>query len=231
MQTETVPEDIAAILVEPVQGEGGYIVPPASFIQGLRQICDQYGILLIADEVQTGFGRTGKFFAMEHFGVTPDIMVMAKGLASGLPLSGIAARQEIMQKWHPGSHGGTYGGNALACAAAVATIRAIQEDGLVENAARLGHLLKSELDGVRSRQRAIGDVRGLGMMIGVELLDADGGPDAMLCKRVLAGCRERGLLLLNCGSYDNVVRFIPPLVADEQQIGQAVRVFEEALNV
>jgi 4-aminobutyrate aminotransferase len=230
LQTETVPEDIAAILVEPVQGEGGYIVPPASFIQGLRAICDQYGILLIADEVQTGFGRTGKFFAMEHFGVTPDIMVMAKGLASGLPLSGIAARREIMDKWHPGSHGGTYGGNALACAAAVATIRAIQEERLVENAARLGGLLKAELVGVQRRQRAIGDVRGLGMMIGVELVDSDGEPDAGLCKRVLAGCRERGLLLLNCGSYDNVVRFIPPLVADEQQVRQAARVFEEALN-
>jgi 4-aminobutyrate aminotransferase len=231
LQTETVPEDIAAILVEPVQGEGGYIVPPASFIRGLREICDEHGILLIADEVQTGFGRTGKFFAMEHFGVTPDIMVMAKGLASGLPLSGIAARPEIMQKWHPGSHGGTYGGNALACAAAVATIRAIQEDGLVENAARLGGVLKSELAGMQRRQRSIGDVRGLGMMIGVELTAADGGPDAALCKRVLAGCRERGLLLLNCGSYDNVVRFIPPLVADEQQVRQAARIFEEALSV
>jgi 4-aminobutyrate aminotransferase len=217
-------------LVEPVQGEGGYIVPPASFIQGLRTICDQYGILLIADEVQTGFGRTGKFFAIEHFGVTPDIMVMAKGLASGLPLSGIAARQAIMAKWHPGSHGGTYGGNALACAAAVATIRAIQEEHLVENAAKLGDLLKSELEGAQRRRRVIGDVRGLGMMIGVELIDADGGPDAALCKRVLAGCRERGLLLLNCGSYDNVVRFIPPLVADEQQVRQAARIFEETLE-
>jgi 4-aminobutyrate aminotransferase len=166
---------------------------------------------------------------MEHFGVTPDIMVMAKGLASGLPLSGIAARQEIMAKWHPGSHGGTYGGNALACAAAVATIRAIQEEHLVENAAKLGNLLKAELMGAQRRQRVIGDVRGLGMMIGVELIDADGGPDAALCKRVLAGCRERGLLLLNCGSYDNVVRFIPPLVADEGQVRQAARIFEETL--
>jgi 4-aminobutyrate aminotransferase len=167
---------------------------------------------------------------MEHFGVTPDIMVMAKGLASGLPLSGIAARHEIMQKWHPGTHGGTYGGNALACAAAVATIRAIQEDGLVENAARVGRLLKDELAGVRRRHGSIGDVRGVGMMIGVELVGADGGPGAALCKSVLAGCRERGLLLLNCGSYDNVVRFIPPLVADEQQVRQAVRIFEEALR-
>src|SRR5207249_6310889 len=124
LQTETVPEDIAAILVEPVQVEGGYIVPPVSFIKGLREICDEYGILLIADEVQSGFGRTGAFFAMEHFGVTPDIMTIAKGIASGLPLSGVAARRELMAKWHTGSHGGTYGGNAVACAAAVATIGA-----------------------------------------------------------------------------------------------------------
>jgi 4-aminobutyrate aminotransferase len=230
LHTETVPEDVAAILVEPVQGEGGYIVPPASFIQGLRRICDEYGILLIADEVQTGFGRTGRFFAMEHFGVTPDIMVMAKGLASGMPLSGIAARREIMEKWHPGSHGGTYGGNAVACAAAVATIRAMQEDGLIENAARLGGILKCELAGVQNRNPAIGDVRGLGMMIGVELVEADAEPNGVLAKQVLAGCRERGLLLLNCGPYDNVVRFIPPLVIDEQQVRQAVRIFEEVLH-
>src|SRR5262245_18739558 len=230
LQTETVPEDIAAILVEPVQGEGGYIVPPVSFIQGLRAICDQYGILLIADEVQTGFGRTGAFFAMEHFGVTPDIMVMAKGLASGLPLSGIAARQEIMAKWHPGSHGGTYGGNALACAAAVATIAAIREDGMVANAARMGGILKHELGALRGRHAAVGDVRGLGLMVGVELVGQGDAPDGALAKRALAGCRERGLLLLNCGPYDNVVRFIPPLVVDEEQVRRAVRIFEEALG-
>ena len=229
LQTETVPEDIAAMLIEPVQGEGGYIVPPASFLRGLREICDEHGILLIADEVQTGFGRTGSFFAVEQFGVTPDIMVMAKGIASGLPLSGIAARRELMDKWHPGSHGGTYGGNALACAAGVATIAAIQEDRLVENAASMGALLRSELAGLQSRNPALGDVRGLGLMVGVELVRGDGGPDAALCKRVLAGSRERGLLLLNCGSYDNVVRFIPPLVVNAEQIRQAVRIFEEAL--
>ncbi len=229
LQTETVPEDIAAILVEPVLGEGGYVVPPASFLQGLRQICDEHGILLIADEVQTGFGRTGSFFAVEQFGVTPDILIMAKGLASGLPLSGIASRRELMHRWHPGSHGGTYGGNAVACAAAVATIAAIAEDRLVENAARLGAVLKQELAALQVRNRAIGDVRGLGLMIGVELVRPDGGPDAALCKRVLAGCRERGLLLLNCGSYDNVVRFIPPLVVSDEQVRQAVRIFEQAL--
>ena len=228
--TETVPEDIAAILVEPVQGEGGYIVPPASFIRGLRQICDEHGILLIADEVQSGFGRTGKFFAMEHFDVLPDIMTIAKGIASGLPLSGVAARREIMEKWHPGSHGGTYGGNAVACAAAVATIRAIQEEGMVDNAATLGALLKAELAAAGGRHTAIGDVRGLGLMVGVELVARDGAPDAALTKRVLAGCRERGLLLLNCGPYDNVVRFIPPLVVGEEQVRRAVRIFEETLE-
>jgi 4-aminobutyrate aminotransferase len=230
LATETTPEDVAAILVEPVLGEGGYVVPPASFLQGLRQICDEHGILLIADEVQTGFGRTGAFFAVEHFGIAPDIMIIAKGLASGLPLSGVAARREVMDQWRPGSHGGTYGGNAVACAAAVATIRAIQEERMVENAALLGAALKADLAAARERHPAIGDVRGLGLMIGVELVAADGAPDAALCKRVLAGCRERGLLLLNCGPYDNVVRFIPPLVIDEEQARRAARIFEEALS-
>ena len=229
LYTETVPEDIAAIMVEPVQGEGGYIVPPTSFIHGLRQICDEYGILLIADEVQTGFGRTGAFFAIEHFGVTPDILVIAKGLASGLPLSGIATRRDVMAKWRTGSHGGTYGGNAVACAAAVATIRVIQEERLTENAAKLGKILIGELAGLKQRHAAIGDVRGLGLMIGVELVQADGEPDGALAQHVLDGCRERGLLLLNCGTYDNVVRFIPPLIANEDQIRQAVRIFAQAL--
>jgi 4-aminobutyrate aminotransferase len=230
LHTETVPEDVAAVLVEPVQGEGGYIVPPASFIQGLRQICDEYGILLIADEVQTGFGRTGSFFAIEQFGITPDIMTIAKGLASGLPLSGIAARRELMERWHPGSHGGTYGGNAVACAAATATIAAIREEGMVENAARLGGILKCELAGVQYRIRPVGDVRGLGLMVGAELVGEGGAPDGALAKQVLAGCRERGLLLLNCGPYDNVIRFIPPLIVDEHQVRQAVKIFEEALQ-
>jgi 4-aminobutyrate aminotransferase len=230
LQTQTTPEDVAAILVEPVLGEGGYIVPPASFLQGLRQICNEHGILLIIDEVQSGFGRTGKFFACEHFGVTPDIMIMAKGIASGLPLSGIAARRDIMERWRPGAHGGTYGGNALACAAAVATIRAIREERMVENAAHVGGILLCELTGMKNRHAAIGDVRGLGLMIGVELVREDGAPDAALTKDVLNGCRERGLLLLNCGAYDNVVRLIPPLIVTESQARQAVKIFEEVLG-
>jgi 4-aminobutyrate aminotransferase len=229
LQMQTTPDDVAAILLEPVQGEGGYIVPPLGFVQGLRQICDEYGILLIADEVQTGFGRTGTFFAHERFGVVPDILLMAKGLASGLPLSGVVARRELMERWHAGSHGGTYGGNALACAAAVATIATIREEGLVQNAERMGAVLKQGLLGLQQRYSTVGDVRGLGLMIGVELVDSAGKPNAALCKHVLASAREQGLLLLNCGPYDNVLRFIPPLIVDEQQIAQSLQIVEHAL--
>ena len=230
LATETTPQDVAAILVEPVLGEGGYVVPPASFLRGLRQICDEHGIMLIADEVQSGFGRTGSYFAVEQFGVVPDIMVMAKGIASGLPLSAIAAKRAIMERWHPGSHGGTYGANAVACAAAVATIRAMQAEGLVANAAAQGALLRQELGAVRARNARLGDVRGLGLMVGVELVGPHGEPDSALAKRTLAACREQGLLLLTCGPHDNIVRFIPPLVVNEEQIRQAVTIFADALD-
>jgi 4-aminobutyrate aminotransferase len=229
LHTQTTPEDVAAILVEPVLGEGGYIVPPVSFLQGLRRICDRYGILLIVDEVQSGFGRTGRFFAIEHFGIVPDIMTVAKGIASGLPLSGIIARRAIMERWQPGSHGGTYGGNAVACAAAVATIQAMRDERMVENAARQGALLKTELLRIKAQSPAIGDVRGIGLMVGVELTAADGTPDTALAKRTVAACRDRGLLLLTCGPYDNIIRFIPPLIVEEHQIRDAVCIFEEAL--
>jgi 4-aminobutyrate aminotransferase len=225
----TTPDDVAAILVEPVLGEGGYVVPPASFFRGLREICDKYGILLIADEVQSGFGRTGKFFAMEHFGVTPDIIVAAKGIASGLPLSAVMTRQDIMQRWHPGSHGGTYGGNAVACAAAVATLEVMIEEHLVERAAAMGRVLKDELAELQQTIPTIGDVRGIGLMVGVELVDERGAPNPALAKRTLAACRENGLLLLTCGTYDNVVRFIPPLVITDDQIHAAVRIFRDGL--
>jgi 4-aminobutyrate aminotransferase len=232
LHTQVAPEDVAALIVEPVLGEGGYIVPPASFLQGLRAICDEIGALLIVDEVQSGFGRTGRWFAHEHMGITPDIMVMAKGLASGLPLSAVAARGEVMQRWQPGSHGGTYGGNAVACAAAVATIGAMRDEGLVENATRQGELLLNLLrdmpEGGQDGPR-VADVRGLGLMVGVELTERAGGPATAATKEVLARCRDHGLLLLTCGSYDNVVRFIPPLVVDDQQVREAVNIFAESL--
>lgn len=229
LHTITDPHNVAAVLVEPVLGEGGYIVPPRSFMQGLRRICDEHGILLIADEVQSGFGRTGRFFAMEHFGVTPDIMTIAKGIASGLPLSGIAARRSIMEKWPPGTHGGTYGGNAVACAAAVATIRTIKDEGLVQHAEQMGQILKGGLLSLQEVAPEIGDVRGIGLMIGVELV-RDGRPEPNMVKRVLAYCREHGLLLLSCGPYDNVIRFIPPLVVTDEQIKHALQIVETALT-
>jgi len=229
LETQTAPSETAAILVEPVLGEGGYVVPPASFLHGLREICDEHGILLIADEVQSGFGRTGKFFAVEHFDITPDIMTMAKGLASGFPLSGVVAPRALMDKWLVGTHGGTYGGNAVACAAAEATVHVLQ-DGLVENAARMGEVLMDGLREVQGRYPVIGDVRGLGLMVGCEFTDLDGSPAADLVKEVLARCLENRLLLLNCGTYSNVIRWIPPLIVNREQLEDALGIFERALT-
>ena len=234
LKSQTAPFETAAILVEPVLGEGGYVVPTPGFLEGLRCICDEHDILLIADEIQSGFGRTGKWFAIEHFGVEPDIMTMAKGLASGLPLSGIAARRELMERWIPGSHGGTYGGNAVACAAAVATIRVIQEEGLLENAQRMGALLMERLRSLQAefgkRSGVIGDVRGLGLMVGAEFTAADGTPAKDLAKTVVKGCLKRHLLLLTCGPWDNTVRWIPPLVVTQEQIEEALAAFKQAIE-
>jgi 4-aminobutyrate aminotransferase len=229
LKTQTAPSETAAILVEPVLGEGGYVVPPPGFLAGLRRICDEHGILLIGDEIQSGFGRTGKWFAVEHFGVVPDIMVMAKGLASGLPLSGVAARRELMERWVPGSHGGTYGGNAVACAAAVATIRVVQEEGLLENATRMGTYLMERLRALQTEFPVIGDVRGLGLMIGAEFTAPDGSPATDLAKAVGKGCLERHLLLLTCGPWGNTVRWIPPLTVTQEQMAEALAAFEDAL--
>jgi 4-aminobutyrate aminotransferase len=227
--TQTAPEETAAMIVEPVLGEGGYVVPPLEFIRGLREICDEHGILLIIDEVQSGVGRTGKFFAVEHFGVMPDIMIMAKGLASGFPLSGIAARRELMDKWIVGSHGGTYGGNAVSCAAAAATIRVVKEEGLIENSARMGEFLRERLRGLQRRYPVIGDVRGLGLMVATEFTTPDGEPDKAAAKAVQASCLENKLLLLTCGPYDNTIRWIPPLIITQTQLEEGLLIFEKAL--
>jgi 4-aminobutyrate aminotransferase len=228
LATQTAPSETAAIIVEPVLGEGGYVVPPASFLHGLREVCDEHGILLVADEVQSGFGRTGRFFAVEHFDLKPDIMTMAKGLASGFPLSGVAAPRRLMDRWMVGTHGGTYGGNAVACAAAEATVRVLQE-GLVDNAARMGDFLVNGLREVQGRYPVIGDVRGLGLMVGCEFTNPDGTPASDLVKKILARCLEDKLLLLNCGTYSNVIRWIPPLIVDREQIESALGIFEWAL--
>jgi 4-aminobutyrate aminotransferase len=195
----------------------------------LREICDEHGILLVADEVQTGFGRTGKFFALEHFQLRPDIMTMAKGLASGLPLSGVAASRALMESWIPGTHGGTYGGNAVACAAAEATVRVLQEEGLVDNAAHLGRVLLAGLQDIQAGCSLLGDVRGLGLMVGTEFTLPDRTPATALVKQIVGRCQEQGLLLLTCGTYGNVIRWIPPLVVNRGEIEGALEIFSAAL--
>ncbi|MBM3151067.1 MAG: aminotransferase class III-fold pyridoxal phosphate-dependent enzyme [Chloroflexi bacterium] len=228
--SQTSPAETAAILIEPALGEGGYVVPPAAFLKGLREIADKNGILLIFDEVQSGFGRTGKWFAQEHFSVAPDIMTVAKGIASGMPLSGVFSRLDLMKKWQTGSHGGTYGGNAVACAAGVATVRAMREEDMPGNAARRGVQLMTGLRKLQEQYPVIGDVRGLGLMVGVEFTVDRRPADKSITKAVIHACEERGLLLLSCGTYDNVVRWIPPLIVSKKQVNEALGIFAEALK-
>lgn len=230
LHSQSAPDETAAIVIEPVLGEGGYVPAPDVFLRELRALCDRHGILLIIDEVQSGFGRTGRFFAFEHAGVEPDILVMAKGLGSGMPISAIGARAELMARWKPGTHGGTYGGgNAVAAAAAAATIDVIREEGLVENAARQGARLLTGLREIQAEHPIIGDVRGRGLMVGVEFTSLDGRPTADIAARVQAECLQRNLLLLTCGSYSNVIRWIPPLVVTAEQIDEALTIFNEAM--
>jgi 4-aminobutyrate aminotransferase len=230
-KSQTAPDETAAIVIEPVLGEGGYVPAPAEFLRRLRALCDQHGILLVLDEVQSGFGRTGKFFCFEHAGIEPDVIVMAKGLGSGMPISAVGARAELMKHWKVGTHGGTYGGgNAIATAAAVATIDAICEEGLAGNAAQMGARLQGGLRELQAEHPVIGDVRGLGLMVGVEFT-RDGQPDAATTASVQQECLKRNLLLLSCGTYGNVIRWIPPLVVNAEQIDAALGVFNEALAV
>jgi 4-aminobutyrate aminotransferase len=231
LKTQTAPEETAAILVEPIQGEGGYIVPPAGFFPALRELCDHYGILLIADEIQSGFGRTGQWLALNHWNVIPDVVIMAKGLASGLPLSGLAARPEHMAKWRTGAHGGTYGGNVVSCAAAVATIQVLREERLIENSAAMGRILLSRLRALQGAYPEIGDVRGLGLMIGTEFTSPQHEPWSDRAQAVVKAALAQGLLLLTCGPWENTVRWIPPLVINESHIEEALTKFEKALRM
>lgn len=222
------PSEVAAIFVEPVQGEGGYVVPPKEFIEGVRALCDKHHILMVADEIQSGFGRTGKFLAMEHFGVEPDLVLMAKGIASGLPLSAVVAPEKIMS-WPPGAHASTFGGNPVALKASIATIDLLEKE-LIENARIQGKFL---LDGFREMEKkypVIGDVRGLGLMIGVEMVKDKASKERFpeLRDRMEVECFERGLLVLGCGA--NTVRICPPLVIDRTQAKAALEIFEESLK-
>ena len=217
---QTPPDETAAIIIEPVLGEGGYVPAPKRFLQELRRICDQNDILLIADEVQSGFGRTGKFFAFEHANIVPDIVVMAKGLGSGLPISAIGASRALVEQWEPGTHGGTYGGgSALPLAAALATVQTLQEEHLVENAANMGDYLLSRLREIQERTPALLDTRGLGLMIATEF------KDKATAKAVQEACLKENLLLLTCGTYGNVIRWIPPLVVSKEQVDEALEIF------
>ncbi|HET6501230.1 MAG TPA: aminotransferase class III-fold pyridoxal phosphate-dependent enzyme [Amycolatopsis sp.] len=227
--TVSAPSETAALFVEPVLGEGGYVPGNTEFFAGLRERADKHGILLVLDEIQTGFGRTGKYWGQDHFGVRPDVMTIAKGLASGFPLSGIAASTELMAKAFPGSQGGTYGGNAVSCAAALATLNVIEDEGLVENAAARGRQLLEGARLVGDKTAEIGEVRGLGLLVGSEFTDADGNPDTATAQAAQREAAKRGLLLLTCGAYTNVVRMIPPLVVSAEQVDEALGIWSETV--
>ena len=225
--TTTPPEEVAAIVVEPIQGEGGYVPSPKGFLNGLRRICDQHGILLIADEVQSGMGRTGKMFACEHYGVQPDIICIAKGIASGLPLGACVARADLMD-WKKGAHASTFGGNPVAIAAAMKTIELLERE-LCANAAEVGDYLKRGLQKLMAKHECIGDVRGEGLMLGVEFIKDKTGrdPDAELRDRVEMATFDRGLILLGAGP--NTIRWSPPLILTKENVDVALEIFDEAI--
>ena len=230
LQTVSAPADTAAFLVEPVLGEGGYVPGNTRFFAGLRERADRHGILLVVDEVQTGWGRTGRFWGGDHFDLRPDVLITAKGLASGFPLSGIAASDDLMARAWPGSQGGTYGANAVACAAAIATLDVIEEEKLVQNASDRGQELKAALSEIAADEDRITDVRGLGLMVGNEFRDPDGNPDGLTAAAVQQEAARRGLLLLTCGAWGQVVRFIPALVVDSGQVAEAASIWRESVR-
>ncbi len=223
------PDEVAAILLEPIQGEGGYVIPPESFLPGLRALCDEHGILLIVDEVQTGIGRTGKWWGVEHFDTEPDIIASAKGIASGMPLGAIITRAEIMERWVPGAHASTFGGNPVSCAAGIATFDLLK-DGLIDNAATMGAYMLGELQAIKDRHPSIGDVRGKGLMVGVEFVKDRATRERFpaLRDKIVDYAFEDRLLLLGCGA--NTMRLIPPLNVDQATIDEALLIFERAIG-
>lgn len=227
--TLSAPADTAGMLIEPIQGEGGFVPANTKFMQGLRERADHHRMIFGVDEVQAGYGRTGKFWSHSHFDVQPDVVMTAKGLASGFPLSAFAAPRGLMEKGWPGSQGGTYGGNAVACAAALATLNVIEEEGLVENVAEQGAHLKERLESLKDNHACIADVRGKGFMLGCEI-HKDGAPDGERAERITKACEASGLLLLRCGPRKQVIRWLPPLVASREQIDEAVDIFAKALD-
>jgi 4-aminobutyrate aminotransferase/(S)-3-amino-2-methylpropionate transaminase len=231
LATQVAPERVAAIIIEPVQGDGGFLSAPVEFLQGLRTLTEKHGIVLILDEIQTGFGRTGKWFGFQHAGIQPDLVTVAKSLAGGLPLSGVVGKAAIMDAPLPGGLGGTYGGNALSCAAALAVIDAFEEEQLLVRGEALGERLRQGLLRLQSRHPQVGDVRGTGFMLAIELIKNDTArtPDADLNQRLIDEARKGGLLVIKCGVYRNVLRFLAPLVATQAQVDEALQILEAAL--
>ena len=227
--TTTAPETVAAIVVEPVQGEGGYVVPPPTFLPMLRRVCDEHGILLIADEVQSGFGRTGRMFAVDHTGTVPDIMCLAKALGNGMPIAAMVGGHRVMSAFHEGEHGTTFGGNAVACAAAVAVVETMIRDGIPERANRLGRRAIERVRGWQSDVPELADVRGLGLMIGLEFMQGN-APAAGLVDRIANNALARELLLLSCGIDGNVIRLIPPLTISEAELDSGLDILEAAIR-
>jgi len=231
LKGQSSPSEAAAMIIEPILGEGGYVPAPPEFLRKLREICDDHDILLILDEVQSGFGRTGTFFGYEHAGIEPDIIVMAKGLGSGVPISAVGSKRELMLRWKPGTHGGTYGGgSAIAAAAANESIQVIRDENLIDNAHNMGQRLTDGLKRLQENYPVIGDVRGPGLMVGVEFSHDDRSADSTTTKAVARACIDRNLLLLTCGTYENVIRWIPPLIVTNEQIDEALTIFEDALK-
>lgn len=230
--TEVPAEEVAAIIMEPVQGEGGFVIPSARFVQGVKKICAEHGILFIADEIQTGFGRTGKWFACEHFGVIPDLVTMAKSLAAGLPISAVTGRSEVMDAPDVGQIGGTFGGSPLGCVAALATIETIREEGLIERANQIGEQIMTRLKALQEEVPYVGDVRGLGAMCAMELVKdpRTKEPDKELTAAIIRECHQNGLVVMSAGIYSNVIRLLCPLVMTDEQLNEGLDVLEQAVK-
>jgi 4-aminobutyrate aminotransferase len=229
---EIAPSSVAAIIIEPIQGEGGFSPAPASFLRELRALCDQHGILLICDEIQSGIARTGEMWAFEDAGIVPDVVCVAKALANGMPIGAIVTRRELQERWGVGAHGTTFGGNPVSCAAGVAVMRTIAEQGLVANAAARGKELEAGLRALMAKDDRIGDVRGRGLMIGVEFVKdrATRDPDTHTCEALMQACADQGLLILNCGTHHNVIRFLPPIDVTADEISTGLELFAAALR-
>jgi 4-aminobutyrate aminotransferase len=231
LKTQTAPGETACVMIEPVLGEGGYVPAPARFLHGLRERCAAHGILFVADEVQTGFGRTGRMFAIDHHDLQPDVLVMAKGIASGFPVSAVGASAELMSRWPTGSHGGTYGGNPMGCAAALATIDVMTAPGFLDHAAAVGERFRAGLDALAERHEAIAENRNLGAMLATEIVDPEGCSDAARAAALLRHLlHEEQVVAMSCGPFGSTIRWIPPLVIGDEQVDDALAAFDRALT-